>query len=162
MFRNINTQSCRVLYLTYEDLLIIPSLIFIRQSCIVLRRRSYDFTRPCETNLSDIKYPALIQIISRIACMIIGLCCKTYSRLAPSQWETSLQNNPVSHWLGANTESDLCWRWWGDICLVYILIRLIRIDIIITNTVQLIVRRYQCLFCNPSHWRLGATQLIKS
>ena len=24
------------------------------------------------------------------------------SRLAPSQWETSLQSNAVSHWLGAN------------------------------------------------------------
>ena len=27
------------------------------------------------------------------------------SRLAPSQWETSLQSNVVSHWLGANLES---------------------------------------------------------
>ena len=27
------------------------------------------------------------------------------SRLAPSQWETSLQSNAVSHWLGANLES---------------------------------------------------------
>ena len=29
------------------------------------------------------------------------------SRLAPSQWETSLQSNEVSHWLGANLESAL-------------------------------------------------------
>ena len=29
------------------------------------------------------------------------------SRLAPNQWETSLQSNPVSHWLGANLESAL-------------------------------------------------------
>ena len=27
------------------------------------------------------------------------------SRLVPSQWETSLQSNAVSHWLGANLES---------------------------------------------------------
>ena len=27
------------------------------------------------------------------------------SRLSPSQWETSLQSNAVSHWLGANLES---------------------------------------------------------
>ena len=33
---------------------------------------------------------------------------KTDSRLAPSQWETSLQSNAVSHWLGANLESALC------------------------------------------------------
>ena len=28
-------------------------------------------------------------------------------RLAPSQWETLLQSNPVSHWLGTNLESAL-------------------------------------------------------
>ena len=42
--------------------------------------------------------------------------CRVDSRIAPSQWETSLQSNAVSHWLGANLESaphmcDLptCW-----------------------------------------------------
>ena len=35
-------------------------------------------------------------------------CCRADSRLAISQWETSLQNNAVSHWLGANLESALC------------------------------------------------------
>ena len=30
------------------------------------------------------------------------------SRLAPSQWETALFCNDVSHWLGANLESALC------------------------------------------------------
>ena len=41
------------------------------------------------------------------------------SRLAPSQWETSLQSNAISHWLGANLESALrlhqyhaCWWPW--------------------------------------------------
>ena len=29
------------------------------------------------------------------------------SRLAPSQWETSLRSNAVSHWLGANLKSAL-------------------------------------------------------
>ena len=29
------------------------------------------------------------------------------SGLAPSQWETSLQSNTISHWLGANLESAL-------------------------------------------------------
>ena len=29
------------------------------------------------------------------------------SRFAPSQWETPLQSNAVSHWLGANLESAL-------------------------------------------------------
>ena len=36
--------------------------------------------------------------------------CRADSRLAPSQWETSLQSNAVSHWLGANLESAL-WVW---------------------------------------------------
>ena len=36
------------------------------------------------------------------------LCLRADSRLAPSQWETSLQSNAVSHWLGANLESALC------------------------------------------------------
>ena len=29
------------------------------------------------------------------------------SRLAPSQWDTALQSNAVSHWLGANLEAAL-------------------------------------------------------
>ena len=29
------------------------------------------------------------------------------SRIAPSQWETALQSNAVSHWLGANLKSVL-------------------------------------------------------
>ena len=41
---------------------------------------------------------------------------KTYFRadswFAPSQWETSLQSNAVSHWLGANLESALYVDWW--------------------------------------------------
>ena len=31
------------------------------------------------------------------------------SRFSPSQWETSLQSNAVSHWLGANIKSGLIW-----------------------------------------------------
>ena len=33
------------------------------------------------------------------------------SRLASSQWETSLQSNAVSHWLSANLESALRQQW---------------------------------------------------
>ena len=32
---------------------------------------------------------------------------RAYSRFAPSQWETALLCNDVSHWLGANLESAL-------------------------------------------------------
>ena len=43
----------------------------------------------------------LTQIITTL------LPCRVDSRFAPSQWETSLQNNTVSYWLGANLESAL-------------------------------------------------------
>ena len=33
--------------------------------------------------------------------------CRADSRLAPSQWETPLQSNAVSHWLGTSLESAL-------------------------------------------------------
>ena len=44
------------------------------------------------------------------------------SRFAPSQWETSLQSNAVSHWLGANLESALCESTdvpWIDFCELF-------------------------------------------
>ena len=43
--------------------------------------------------------------------------CSADARLAPSQWETSLQSNAVSHWLGANLDSALLYKWgicWKD------------------------------------------------
>ena len=42
-------------------------------------------------------------------------CHRADSRLAPSQWETSLQSNGVSDWLDANLESALSYYhicWW--------------------------------------------------
>ena len=36
-----------------------------------------------------------------------GLSCRDQSRYAPSQWETSLQCNDVSHWLGAHLNWSL-------------------------------------------------------
>ena len=37
--------------------------------------------------------------------------CRADSRFAPNQWETSLQSNAVSNWVGANLESALHWHW---------------------------------------------------
>ena len=39
------------------------------------------------------------------AILFRGIVSRADSRFAPSQWETSLQSNAVSHWLGANLES---------------------------------------------------------
>ena len=47
--------------------------------------------------------------------------CMADSRFAPSQWETSLQSNAVSHWLGTNLESALLlWHisLFSDICIM--------------------------------------------
>ena len=51
--------------------------------------------------------------LSMCSCFKLYRCCirhiltRADSRLAPSQWETSLQSKTVSHWLGANLESAL-------------------------------------------------------
>ena len=37
------------------------------------------------------------------------ICSRVDSRVASSQWETSLQSNAVPHWLAANLESALIW-----------------------------------------------------
>ena len=42
--------------------------------------------------------------------------CMADSRFAPSQWETSLQSNTVSHWLGAKLGSALKWITWNWQC----------------------------------------------
>ena len=39
--------------------------------------------------------------------MRISYNIRADSRFAPSEWETSLQSNAVSHWLSAKLESDL-------------------------------------------------------
>ena len=44
-------------------------------------------------------------------CQIVSSQVRTDSRIAPSQWETSLQSNAVSHWLGAKLESALQVPW---------------------------------------------------
>ena len=50
---------------------------------------------------------------------MLGQSDRVDSRLAPSQWETSLQSKAVAHWLGANLESalksvELCYWWAND------------------------------------------------
>ena len=41
--------------------------------------------------------------------------CRADSRFAPNQWETSLQGNVVSHWLGASLESALQLLLWATV-----------------------------------------------
>ena len=60
---------------------------------------------------------------------VVYVCCtgcrdvcwlRADSRLAPSQWETLLQSNAVSHWLGTNLDSDLWLRWQPNSCSIII------------------------------------------
>ena len=44
-------------------------------------------------------------IITQMICYI-----RADSMLAPSQWETPLESNDISHWLGANLESALLYN----------------------------------------------------
>ena len=44
---------------------------------------------------------------SQTLCMFPGMYYMADSRFTASQWETSLQSNAVSHWLGASLESAL-------------------------------------------------------
>ena len=62
-------------------------------------------------------YPSIYMAVHRShlnhTIHVAGMCTNKWeniradSRLATSQWETSLQSNAVSHWLGANLESAL-------------------------------------------------------
>ena len=51
-----------------------------------------------------------VTVMTRCYNEPLWLWFRADSRLAPSPWETSLQSNAVSHWLGANLESDLWYR----------------------------------------------------
>ena len=67
--------------------------------------------------LSDQQFPRTtvpvmqkpFRLISQLFDSFPGKQCRANSRLAPSQRETSLQSNAVSHWLGAHLESTVQW-----------------------------------------------------
>ena len=70
-------------------------------------------------------YDVIASMVVRLYCSLSG---RADSRFVPSQWETSLQSNVVSHWLGAHLKSALFmmgipipWRIvfilkWGPVC----------------------------------------------
>ena len=82
--------------------------------CICHRMYVHNHTYTCiYTHISDTFYFGMSSGRSLFLkqCMLSGLYSIIYvradSRFAPNQWETSLQSNAVSHWLGANLESAL-------------------------------------------------------
>ena len=63
------------------------------------------FQRPLATALATASVLFLFRGVflgCRLSTMHAQLSHRADSRLAPRQWETSLQSNAVSHWLGAN------------------------------------------------------------
>ena len=72
--------------------------------------------------------------------------CRTDSRLAPSQWETSLQSNAVSHWLGAKLESD-------PVAFLHLVVNLITSMLFLPK-----VDRLSSLLLASLHWRLSLWQ----
>ena len=72
------------------------------QNCILIGR---DFD--VETLWSH-KHTRIISVTLAPVLREGQICIRAYSRFPPSQWETALLCNDVSHWLGASLESALC------------------------------------------------------
>ena len=68
-----------------------------------------------QINTNSVALPGRKQPYHSLSCWMIAIIiiqpisCRADSRLAPSLWQTSLQSNAVSHWLGTNLESALSW-----------------------------------------------------
>ena len=72
----------------------------------------YDITRQQWVNIK-IHFEMQQQSFTERHTPLVGLITTPYvsrtdSRFAPSQWETALLCNAISHWLGANLKSSLC------------------------------------------------------
>ena len=60
---------------------------------------------PQNSPSSSLPFPWWLQpILEQISFSQEVVVSRDDSRFAPSQWETSLQSNAISHWLGANLE----------------------------------------------------------
>ena len=74
----------------------------------ILMRRQYN--SPCHGHQGDVPH-CVDMNRARVSCLPIVINATEYfradSRFEPSQWETALLCNDVSHWLGPNLESSL-------------------------------------------------------
>ena len=95
--------------LTYEFILA-QWLRAIKHSPSVMKSNSFQFTaKYCLAQLFRLDSTSVFQIMPQIS--MFSQSSRADSRLAPSQWKTSLQSNAVSHWLGANLETALSCVW---------------------------------------------------
>ena len=63
-------------------------------------------TSQLQCGTSDPLSPKLVTLLGCLDGIYVQML-RADSRLAPSQWETSLQSNAVSHWLGTNLKSAM-------------------------------------------------------
>ena len=73
----------------------------------------------------ELQWPASVDIRRYWLVIDISQSVATYvnradSRLAPSQWEMSLQSNAISYWLGASLESALCKHGWSELWILMV------------------------------------------
>ena len=64
----------------------------------------------CSDQWDEVSEPALDQLLCLLVWprgMLAGFYNRPDSRFAPSQWETALLCNAVSHWLGASLQFAL-------------------------------------------------------
>ena len=104
---------------------------------------------------------------------VIGHAHRADSRLVPSQWETSLQSNVISHWLGADPESAVC-SYHFDISVKFISHwKTLKTDVALSRQVEFYDNTYgmnwslifmcslQWSISQNSHWNGNVVILIK-
>ena len=80
-----------------------------------------------------------------ILCLLPANEIWCYNRFAPSQWETSLQSNAISHWLGANLQSALNIPTLQLMCKVMLRVSVTAIlQIVCTSTISI---KAKCSLC---------------
>ena len=107
----------------------------------------------------------------------IGPGYRDYFVNVPSQWETTLQCNVVSHWLGAFTKWSLLLQYMQSLLLKDVMIKGCKIGILMENSFPQFVSHnmiYLFIFhdmvslihwspCNPSHgWPWWSLHIISS
>ena len=96
---------CGFLFQT-PSITLINDMVSFRPHCTC---HAWDISKFCDAK-TYYPWPTEIAIWFIVVCIIqpnLGRYHRADSRFAPSQWETSLQSNAVSQWLGANLESAL-------------------------------------------------------
>ena len=84
------------------------SWILIIGSNVSLQFKSFTTTFPNQWFAQGLRNYIHIQGWFPFTAPVMKLILCAGSRFAPSQWETALLCNDVSHWLGASLESALC------------------------------------------------------